>query len=327
MDNTDLMVLRSALQWMRHGHRVAMATVVSTWGSAPRPVGSWLAIRDDGWIEGSVSGGCIEDDLIGRIHDRPPDQVKPEILAWGVDAADAARRGLPCGGSIRVLVEPNPEQAALTSLMQRCSAGKLSLRVVDVATGNCRILDASPDDVFRFDGNLLQSIHGPAWRLIVIGAGQLSRFVSQIALAADYEVVVVDPREEFAGGFAVPGVTLRTDMPDDAILELGINRRTAVVALTHDPKLDDLALLEALRSDAFYVGALGSRRNQAQRRQRLALFDLSPGQIARLHGPVGLAIGARSPAEIAISILAGITAERHGHQPPASAAARGPLAD
>jgi xanthine dehydrogenase accessory factor len=234
MDNTDLMVLRSALSWMRSGHRVALATVVSTWGSAPRPVGSWLAIRDDGWIEGSVSGGCIEDDLIERFGNRSPDAVRPELLSWGVDPDDASRRGLPCGGSIRLLIEPQPEQAILELLMQRCSEGKCSLRVVDVASGECRILDAAPDDSFSFEDSLLQSVHGPAWRLIVIGAGQLSRFVCQIALAADYEVVV-DPREQFAGGFAVPGATLRTDMPDDAIIELGIDRRTAIVALTHDP--------------------------------------------------------------------------------------------
>jgi xanthine dehydrogenase accessory factor len=187
----------------------------------------------------------------------------------------------------------------------------MSLRVLDMASGDFEIRDASRADHFRFDGKHMDCVHGPRWRLIMIGAGQLSQYLCQMALAADYQIVVIDPRDEFAEGIQFPGVEFTRGMPDDELIRLGIDNHTAVVALTHDPKLDDMALLEALKSPAFYIGALGSRANTAKRKERLKLFDLSDEEIARLYGPVGLFIGAKTPPEMAISILAEITAAKY----------------
>lgn len=312
MDSTDLTVLRTALAWLQAGHRVALATVVQTWGSAPRPVGAWLALRDDGQVAGSVSGGCVEDDLIDRVRHGLLDPQRPALLTYGVSRDEAARFGLPCGGTMRLVVEPRPQAEVLQALHQRILDKRRTVRELDLATGHAVLRDGPLDARVELDGTCLRTVHGPRWRLVVIGAGQLSRLVCELALAADYEVVVIDPREEFTGSLRLAGVDLRRGMPDDEIQALGIDAHTAVVALTHDPKLDDLALLEALKSPAFYVGALGSRLNTRRRRERLALFDLEPAAIERLHGPVGLYLGGNSPPEIALSILAEITAVRHG---------------
>lgn len=311
MDSTDLSVLKTCIAWLEAGRRVALATVVETWGSAPRPVGAWLAIREDGQLVGSVSGGCVEDDLISRVRSEVLSQALPQVVLYGVSKEEAARFGLPCGGTLRLVVEPAPELPILRRLHERITAKMLTTRVLDLASGSASLHDATRSDTPSFDGRLMRSIHGPRWRLVLIGAGQLSQYVANIALGADYEVVVVDPREEFAAGFGVEGVAFARGMPDDVILELDIDSNTAIIALTHDPKLDDMALLEALKSPAFYVGALGSRANTAKRKERLALFDLAPEEIERLHGPAGLYIGSRTPAEMAISILAEVIAAKH----------------
>jgi len=311
MNSADITVLRTAIDWLRAGRRVALATVVETWGSSPRPPGAWLAIRDDGRVSGSVSGGCVEDDLIHQVREGTLQRETPQLLAYGVSPDDAARFGLPCGGTLRIAVEPRPELAVLEALLERAAGGRLTIRELHLPSGRCTLADATRADTFSFDGGTMRTVHGPRWRLIAIGAGQLSHYVCQMALAIDYEVIAIDPREEFAETMAIPGVTLRRDMPDDAIVALGVDAHTAIVALTHDPKLDDMALLEALKSPAFYVGALGSRRTTASRKTRLAMFDLTQEEIERLHGPAGLYIGARTPAEIAVAILAEITAARH----------------
>lgn len=312
MDSTDLAVLKDVVAWLAAGRRVALATVVQTWGSAPRAPGAWLAIRDDGRLVGSVSGGCVEDDLISRVRDEILPGTLPQLVSYGVSREEAARFGLPCGGTVRIVVEPRPEPAVLAALLDKVAAKRLVAREVDLADGSSRLADATRGEAFSFDGRRMRTVHGPRWRLVAIGAGQLARCVCEMALAADYEVVVVDPREEFADGWTIAATDFRRDMPDDAILALGIDGHTAIVALTHDPKLDDMALLEALKSPAFYVGAIGSRGNTAKRKERLALFDLASDEIERLHGPVGLFIGARSPVEMAISILAEITAAKYG---------------
>jgi len=296
---------------MEDGHRVALATVVETWGSAPRPVGAWLAIREDGQLVGSVSGGCVEDDLIERVRTDVLTGDLPQIVLYGVTREEAARFGLPCGGTLRLLVEPRPDIATLRDLRDRVAAKQLCARVLDLQTGKAILEKAAREDWHSFDGRIMRAVYGPRWRLVVVGAGQLSQCVASIAIGADYEVIVVDPREEFAAGFGVSGVCFERDMPDDVIVKMGIDSHTAIVALSHDPKLDDMALLEALKSAAFYVGALGSRVNTAKRKERLALFDLTQEQIERLKGPIGLFIGAKTPPEIAISILAEITAAKY----------------
>ncbi|MGZ8321031.1 MAG: XdhC family protein, partial [Telluria sp.] len=258
------------------------------------------------------SGGCIEDDLIERVRREGLTRTVPGIVSYGVSADEAHRFGLPCGGTIELCIEPLSAASRIRELLARLERHELVARALDLDTGNITLSAAAAGAVLHLGQGVLTTIHGPRWRLFIIGAGPLSRFVAQVASAMDYSVTVCDPREEYQAGWDLPGVALVHAMPDDLVLEAKLDRRSAVVALTHDPKLDDLALMEALKSDAFYVGAIGSRLNNAKRRERLKQFDLSDQQLARLHGPVGLYIGSRTPSEIAISILAELTAVKNG---------------
>jgi xanthine dehydrogenase accessory factor len=313
MDSADRQVLDALIGWREAGRRAALATVAQTWGSSPRPPGSWAACRDDGAVVGSVSGGCIEEDLVRRVREGLLDKAASEVLSYGGTPEQAARFGLPCGGTVQLVVEPNPELAALRTLRERIAAGRVTARAVDVARGAVTLSDAARDAAFTWDGNRLTTIHGPQQRLLIIGAVQVAHYLATMAQALGYEVTVCDPRQEYHGTWQVAGARLSTEMPDDAVTALRPDAGTAIVALTHDPKLDDLALLEALRSPAFYVGALGSQRNNAKRRERLERhFGMTAAELERLHGPVGLPIGSRTPPEIAVSILAEITAAKYG---------------
>jgi xanthine dehydrogenase accessory factor len=311
MDSVDLQVLKSAKAWRDAGHAVNLVTVVETWGSAPRPPGAMLAIRRDGLIAGSVSGGCVEDDLIDRWKNTPPSQGKPQLISYGVTKDEAARFGLPCGGALRLIQEPLTDTGWIGDLLKRMDAHELVARVLDIENGMSKLEPANRRDQVSFDGRLLRTVHGPRWRLLVIGAGQLSRYIAPIAQTLDYEVIVCDPREEYNTDWDVPGTTLLKGMPDDVVVELNLDAHCAVVAVTHDPKLDDMALMEALKSPAFYVGALGSRVNTQKRKERLQEFDVSQAEIERLHGPVGLRIGSRTPPEMAVSIMAEVTAVKN----------------
>jgi len=233
-------------------------------------------------------------------------------VVYGITKEDAQRFGLPCGGRLQLVLEPVADRAAMAELLERVERHELVARTLDMETGKVSLGPATRSDVLGFDGRTLRSVHGPRWRLLIIGAGQLSKYLAQMAQALDYHVTVCDPREEYAGTWDVPGAGVDRSMPDDVVVAMNLDSRSAVVAVTHDPKLDDLALIEALKSPAFYVGALGSRLNTRKRRERLAGFDLSQAELARLHGPVGLRIGSKTPPEIAVSILAEITAVRHG---------------
>lgn len=311
MDSLDLQVLGQARDWRHEGHAVWLVTVLETWGSAPRPPGALLAMRDDGLVVGSVSGGCVEDDLIERV--RQGERVStPSLINYGVSKEEAARFGLPCGGNLRLVQEPLAHTSWIDEVLSRTARHELVARILDLQTGHVRIEPAARGEAFAFDGKTLRALYGPRWRMLVIGAGQLSRSLAQMALGLDFEVVVCDPREEYHLTWDVPGTTFSKAMPDDLAIEMQLDPHTAVVAVTHDPKLDDLVLLEALKSPAFYIGALGSRSNTAKRKERLALFDLSAAEIGRLHGPIGLDIGSRTPAEIAVAILAEIIAVRNG---------------
>jgi xanthine dehydrogenase accessory factor len=313
MDSVDLQVLATARTWAAAGHRLAWVTVVRTWGSAPRPPGSWLVVRDDGLIEGSVSGGCIEDDLVARMGTGQMLAERPFTLTYGVTQEEAARIGLPCGGMLELVVEPDPSAALLQALSERLGRRQLTLKHVNMAAGTTTLSDAPRGAAMQWDGEHLHTVHGPQWRLLVIGAGQISRYLAQMALALDYEVTVCDPRPEHSAGWDVPGTQLVHTMPDDTLLAMQPDARCAVVALTHDPKLDDMVLLEALKSPAFYVGAVGSRLNNERRKERLVThFDITPEDIGRLHGPVGLNIGSHTPPEIAVYIVAAIVAVRNG---------------
>jgi xanthine dehydrogenase accessory factor len=320
MDSVDIEVLRAAEQWRKGGRKAALGTIVKTWGSAPRPVGAMVAIRDDGQIVGSVSGGCVEDDLVDKVKERLAAAKKPELLTYGVTNEDATRWGLPCGGTLQLVVEPVTEKSGIQELLQKIEAQQLVKRRLEMDSGRATLEPGRWQDVLEFDGKVLSAVHGPRWRLILIGAGQLTRYLAEMAKMLDYQVIVVDPREEYAAGWDLAGVKLDRGMPDDVVRELNLDGHSAVVALTHDPKLDDLALMEALKSAAFYVGAIGSKKNNDARRERLKDFDVSADEIARLRGPVGLYIGSKTPPEIAVAIMAEMTAVRYGVREPSWAA-------
>ncbi len=310
MDSTDLEVLKTIALWQQEGATVTLATLVKTWGSAPRPVGSLLALTRDGRLVGSLSGGCIEDDLLELVRTRTLQH--PEKMSYGISADQASRFGLPCGGELELVLEPLLPRSAMSELLQALSENRIVARELDLASGAARIVPAQSTEDLTLTGERLRSVHGPRWRLLIIGAGQLSRYLAEMALALDYQVLICDPRPDFRKSWPAALPPVDPAMPDDFVTAQRPDPHTAIVALTHDPKQDDLALLEALKSQAFYVGAIGSKSNQAKRRERLALFDLVPQQIAALRGPAGLPIGSRTPPEMAISILAEITAVRHG---------------
>ncbi|MFO1324700.1 MAG: XdhC family protein [Burkholderiales bacterium] len=319
MDSVDHEVLKRSAEWLEAGRRVLLVTVVKTWGSSPRPEGAMLAVRDDGLVVGSVSGGCIEDDIVDRTRRLGMTQTQAEAVTYGVSADEARRFGLPCGGTIQLVLEPLTRESGIRALLREIEAGHLVARRLDIVTGESSLHPAQAVDGLSFDGATLTTIHGPRYRMLVIGASQLSKYLAQIAVGLDYQVTICDPRDEYTETWDIPGVTLVRTMPDDTVKALDLDERSAVVALTHDPKLDDLALMEALKSKAFYVGALGSRANNAKRRERLRLFDVTDDEIARLHGPIGLYIGSRTPPEIAVSILAEITAVKNGVELPDAA--------
>jgi len=310
MDSLDSVVLHRAMDWLTAGRRVALVTVVATWGSAPRPVGALLALTEAGQRCGSVSGGCVEDDLAARIRSRFPTVC--ETVKYGVTTEDAHRFGLPCGGTLELLIEPLAGIEVLQPALVALERGELLARRVQIRDGAVRFDAATPADSPTFDGSMLTQIFGPQWRLLIIGAGQIATYLASMAQALDYRVLICDPRVEYAREWAVAGAELLPGMPDDVVRAIAPDRRTAIVALTHDPRLDDMALMDALKTDAFYVGALGSVATTARRRERLALLDVTPEELSRLHGPVGLALGSRTPPEIAVAILAELIALRHG---------------
>lgn len=313
MESVDLQVLEAARRWAADGRRFALVTVAHTWGSAPRPAGSWLVIRDDGMAVGSVSGGCVEDDIIAHMREGRLGDSLPFALDYGVTQDEAARFGLPCGGALQLVVEPQPDAGQLNELARRLEGGELVLREVDLVRGVTNLATARRGDALAWDGQQLRTVHGPQWRLFIVGAGQISYYLAQMAQALDYDITICEPRGEYGAEWHVPGTKLVNTMPDDAFVSMQPDSRCAVVALTHDPKLDDMLLLEALRSPAFYVGAVGSRLNDSKRRERLSRhFDFTPEELARLYGPIGLPIGSHTPPEIAVAIVAEMTAVRHG---------------
>ena len=312
MDSIDLEVLKTCAEWIAAGKQCEMVTVIKTWGSSPRPEGATLGICEDGHVVGSVSGGCIEDDLIERVRTHGITRTTPEVVTYGITSDEAHRFGLPCGGTIQLAIEPLSADSKIAELVERLAQHELVARRVDLQSGAVTLGPASAGMSLQISEAALTTIHGPRWRLLIIGAGQLSRFLAQIAVGMDYFVTVCDPREEYREGWHVEGVQVVHEMPDDLVMQMRLDTRSAVVALTHDPKLDDLALMEALKSEAFYVGAIGSRSNDSKRRERLLEFDVTPAMLEKLHGPIGLYIGSKTPSEIAISILAEMTAVKNG---------------
>ncbi|WP_088921859.1 XdhC family protein [Granulosicoccus antarcticus] len=307
MKNSTVEVLEGAAQWLEAGHGVELVTVVRTWGSSPRPVGSIAAVRDDGVLVGSVSGGCVEKQLSESFRG----QGASRIHTHKVDDEQAKRFGLACGGELELVFETLADAKPLRELLQRLSRRERVRRNVSIGDSEATLHSAARDDQFMWDGENLNQVFGPAWRLLLVGAGQLSRFTAEFALAIDFDVLVVDPREQFREAWNNPLVPVLADSPDDAVLAHANDANSAVLALTHDPNIDDLALMEALPGECFYVGALGSVRNYEKRVKRLAGLDVPAAAIARLRGPIGLSIGSRTSAEIAISIMAELIQVRH----------------
>jgi len=318
MENLDITVLRALAGWRAAGQPALLVTVVRTWGSSPRPVGSIMALRGDGAVMGSVSGGCIEDDLIARYTqpgaaDALPHSGPPQFAMYGVTADEAHRFGLPCGGTLELLLEFDPDAAALQQLVRALDAGQLMHRHVRLADGHATLRAAGAPAELALSGAELVNTFGPAYRMLIIGAGQMSEYLATMAQFCGFAVTVCDPREEYRSGFAVPGARLVATMPDDTVAEFAPDARSCVVALTHDPKLDDLALLQALDTPAFYIGAIGSRRNNAARHQRMTEhLGQTEASLARLRGPIGIYIGSKTPPEIAVSVMAEILAVKNG---------------
>lgn len=326
MENLDVVVLRTLQGWRAAGRRALLATVVRTWGSSPRPVGSIMALCEDGAVVGSVSGGCIEDDLIDR-HTRAYAQAAaatndgahsipsgpPSFVKYGISADEAHRFGLPCGGTLELLLEYDPDPTLLAALIAQLAAGRLMQRTVRLADGAVTLAPTQAPEELAVDAVQLTNTFGPEYRMLLIGAGQLAEYLATMALFNGFAVTVCDPREEYRGSWSVAGATVVSDMPDDVVLAFKPDRRSCVVALTHDPKLDDLALLEALNTEAFYVGGIGSRRNNEARRTRMIEhFDQTEASLARLRGPIGIYIGSKTPPEIAVSVMAEILAVKNG---------------
>jgi xanthine dehydrogenase accessory factor len=311
MDSVDIAVLKTLHEWQTGELPLWLVTVVQTFGSSPRPEGAMLALRSDGLAVGSVSGGCIEDDLVRRALAGQLKTDQCEVVTYGATQEEARNFGLPCGGALRLVIEPVHKPAWVAQVLQSIHSHRLISRTLQLESMQVVLSDASRTDTFSFDGKILTTVHGPRWRLLIIGAGQTSGYLARMAQALDYQVTVCDPTAAMRQTWNVPDTVLTSEMPDDAVLAFQVDACTAIVALSHDPKLDDMALLEALKSPAFYIGALGSKANNAKRRERLALFDLTEEEIARLHGPVGLSIGSRTPPEIAVAILAHMIAVRN----------------
>ncbi|MEM8840508.1 MAG: XdhC family protein [Pseudomonadota bacterium] len=310
----------TALSWHQAGKGAALATVIETWGSAPRPTGSQLVVSGDGEMMGSVSGGCVEGAVVVEALEAL-ETGTCRILEFGVSDDDAFAVGLACGGRIRVMVEPIDRGTGWsTAMLGDLVAARDRREIIGVETmlpGYHRRLispDSAPtafaadrsgfadDDRHRFI-----AVHNPPLRLAVVGAVHITQPLAGMARAAGYDVTIIDPRSAFGSAARFPGEILVEEWPDAALRTHGLDARTALVTLTHDPKLDDPAIAEALRSDVFYIGALGSTRTHAKRVARLTEAGFAPDEIARIDAPIGLDIGSRSPAEIAVAIMAEMT--------------------
>ena len=332
MSAADPAILGKALDWLDDGRSVALATVIQTWGSAPQPVGSLLLIDADGNFLGSVSGGCVEAEVIEQAKDVIA-TAAPKTLEFGVEDQTAWKVGLACGGTIRIFVEkldPGAAKPVLHQLIDDASARRKVALVTDLSSGARRLAhqpgDLAPDlapaldDAFRRDksaaaGSNSQTfinVFNPTTRLVIVGAVHVAQPLVQMASALGYKVMIVDPRSAFATAERFADVTVLRDWPDEALPKIGVDERTALIALTHDPRIDDPALMYALNSNAFYVGALGSKVTHAKRVERLLKAGIGSKAIDRIHAPIGLDIGAQGAAEIAVSIIAEITAVQRG---------------
>ena len=319
MQAVDNEVLTHVRDWLAAGEKCWLCTVVATYGSSPRPVGSLLTCDTNGNVVGSLSGGCVEDDLLEKLEAGELAPEKPEIMKYGLTPEDTERLGLPCGGHLHIVVEPLTTTEArlddFNHVVERLEARRCVRREVSLGSDRTAITDVERSEELTLDesaedGPVMRHTFGPRYQLFLIGAGMVSQYLADFAQALDYQVTVCDPREHLLQQWELEGTHLINEYPDDAIRKHGNDPMTAIVALTHDPRIDDMGMMEALKSNAFYIGAMGSSRTSASRRERLTMLDVTEKELARLHAPVGLDIGSKTPPEIAIAILAELTAVR-----------------
>lgn len=315
-------IISSVLQWLSEERPVWLCTILKTWGSSPRPIGSMMVATLDGEIAGSISGGCIEEDFLEQLRDgslrtQYESELKPFIVKYGINAEQAARLRLPCGGQLHVLLEfiaPTPaNKEVFGALVSALENHQRISREVDLRNGVISMRHSAADEAVILDDNTLLHSLSPKYKLLLLGAGDVARYVAEMALALEYEVTLCDPRPDYLGNWHVEGVHITSELPDDVVRDHFSDPYSGIVALAHDPRVDDMALMEALKTPAFYIGAMGSERTSANRRLRLPELGLTLEQIDRLHAPIGLQIGSKTPAEIAISVMAEVTAVRHGN--------------
>ena len=304
-------MLEKIRAWREEGLQVVLVTVAHTWGSSPRPRGSMLAWCENGQFAGSVSGGCIEDDLLREFAERPPQSVT--VKEYGVSAEQAASRGLPCGGRLKIVIEPLVRADDSQMLLDTVGSRGGIKRSLNLETGEVSHRPATVGEQTKLEDDYFHAVFEADWRLIIIGAGELAQFVNQFAEALGFATLVCEPRENYRESWPFADTTVSAAMPDDFIEASACDERTAIVALTHDPKIDDMAILQALESKAFYVGALGSKRTTEARRKRLRKhFDVSEETLAGLHGPIGVDLNTRNAPEIALAVMTEIVASRNG---------------
>jgi xanthine dehydrogenase accessory factor len=320
MQSSQHHIVARVAGWLAQGKAVWLCTIIKTWGSSPRPVGAMMACTLDGELVGSISGGCIEEDFLQQLREgalkvRYETEKKPFMVHYGVSAEEQARLRLPCGGQLHVLLEfiqatPN-NIGVFAAIDNALNQHQRISRRVDLVTGHIDTAPESSDDAVILNHEQMLHSLSPRYRLLLLGAGDVARYVAELALSMDYDVTLCDPRPDYLNNWFVPGVQLSSELPDDLVRDQFSNPYSGVIALAHDPRVDDMALMEALKTEAFYIGAMGSERTSANRRLRLPELGLSDEEIARLHAPIGFMIGSKTPAEIAISILAEVTAVRH----------------
>jgi len=313
-------IIARVAAWLKRGEPVWLATILETWGSSPRPVGAMLACALGGELAGSISGGCVEEDFLEQLGDgslkaRHDAEGGPFRIVYGASEAEQARLKLPCGGRLQVLLEYLEADADNREVFARLAADldahRRTSRVVDLASGGLGVRRGSNETAVVMEGGSMVHSLSPMYRLLLLGAGDVARCVAELALALEYDITLCDPRPRYLDNWQVDGVETTARLPDDVVREKFNNAYSGVIALAHDPRVDDMALMEALKTDAFYVGAMGSDRTSAARRKRLPELGLSEAEISRLRAPIGVRIRSKTPAEIAISIMAEVTAVRH----------------
>jgi len=314
-------IISFAKTHLSSGKSVWLCTILKTWGSSPRPIGAMMACTLEGDLVGSISGGCVEEDFLEQLRDGKLkalyyNESKPITVIYGETEAEQARLKLPCGGQLHVLLEllepSDLNKGVFKEIHSALERHSTISRVVDLTTGKVSVGDYASKDALVIEQETMIHSLSPMYKLLLLGAGDVAKYVAEMALALEYHVTLCDPRPNYLDNWNVYGVETSSRLPDDIVRESYNNPYSGIIALSHDPRVDDMALMEALKTDAFYVGAMGSERTSAARRERLPELGLTKDEIDILHAPIGFEIASKTPAEIAISIMAEITAVRHG---------------